>query len=138
MMAIGTLSKRTGVHIETIRYYERAGVLPKAERAANGRRVYGDADAERLAFIRHARDLGFELNSVRALLRLQTQPEMSCVEACELASAQLSAVERRLEHLAALRDQLQRMVSSCENGRVADCCVIEALAAERDCTPCDR
>ena len=68
MMPIGTLSKQSGVHIETIRYYERAGVLPKARRAANGRRVFDQQDVRRLAFIRHARELGFELASVRALL----------------------------------------------------------------------
>src|SRR5579883_2876726 len=99
MISIGTLSKQSGVHIETIRYYERAGVLPKAQRAANGRRIYGDADAQRLAFIRHARDLGFELSSVRALLELQRQPEMSCVAACELAATQLKVVEDRLKRL---------------------------------------
>jgi DNA-binding transcriptional MerR regulator len=128
MMSIGTLSKRSGVHIETIRYYERAGVLPKAERAANGRRTYIERDVGRLAFIRHARDLGFELGSVRALLRLQEQPEMSCSAATELASEQLAIVESRLNRLAALRDELRRMVRSCRNGRVAECRVIDALA----------
>ena len=128
MISIGTLSKQSGVHIETIRYYERAGVLPKAQRAANGRRIYGNADAQRLAFIRHARDLGFELSSVRALLELQRQPEMSCVTACELAATQLAVVENRLKRLASLRDELRRMVRSCKNDRVADCRVIEALS----------
>jgi DNA-binding transcriptional MerR regulator len=128
MMSIGTLSKRSGVHIETIRYYERVGVLPKAERAANGRRTYGEDDAGRLAFIRHARDLGFQLSSVRALLVLQDRPEMPCLEASELASAQLAAVENRLSRLILLRDELRRMVHACKNGCVADCQVIEALA----------
>ncbi len=130
MMAIGTLSKRSGVHIETIRYYERAGVLPKAERAANGRRIYGEEDASRLAFIRHARDLGFELNSVRALLKLQEQPQMSCSAASALAATQLAIVERRLSRLTVLRDELERMVQSCGNGCVAECRVIEALAKQ--------
>lgn len=127
MMSIGALSKQSGVHIETIRYYERTGVLPKAARAANGRRTYGEEDAGRLTFIRHARELGFELNSVRALLALQKQPDMSCTAACELASAQLSIVENRLRRLTALRTELRRMVR-CGNGRVADCRVIDALA----------
>ncbi|MBX9943719.1 MAG: helix-turn-helix domain-containing protein [Reyranella sp.] len=127
MMSIGALSKQSGVHIETIRYYERAGVLPKARRAANGRRVYGAADAGRLAFIRHARELGFDLVSVRALLALQEKPEMSCKAASELASIQLSAVESRLSRLVVLRDELKRMVRGCRNGRVVDCRVIDAL-----------
>jgi DNA-binding transcriptional MerR regulator len=126
MMSIGALSKQSGVHIETIRYYERTGVLPKAARAVNGRRVYGEDDAGRLAFIRHARDLGFELSSVRALLDLQKQPEMSCTAACELASTQLAVVENRLRRLTALRAELRRMVR-CGNGRVAECRVIDAL-----------
>lgn len=128
MMPIGTLSKRSGVHIETIRYYERRGILPKAERAANGRRSYVEADVLRLAFIRHARDLGFDLSSVRALLALQEQPERSCKVASKLATAQLVAVESRLRRLAVLRDELTRMVNACKNGRVTDCRVINELA----------
>ena len=103
-------------------------MLPKAARAENGRRTYGEADAERLAFVRHARDLGFELGSVRTLLQLQKDPEMSCIAACELASTQLALVESRLRRLVNLRDELRRMVRSCKNDRVADCRVIGALA----------
>ena len=127
MMPIGVLSTKSGVHIETIRYYERAGVLPKARRAANGRRTYGEADVGRLTFIRHARQLGFDLAAVRALLALQGRPELSCEAASKLASAQLSAVESRLSRLAVLRDELRRMVRACTNGRVSDCRVIDAL-----------
>ncbi|WP_395708343.1 helix-turn-helix domain-containing protein [Reyranella sp.] len=131
MMSIGALSKQSGVHIETIRYYERAGVLPKARRATNGRRIYGEDDAGRLAFIRHARELGFDLVSVRALLALQEKPELSCKAASDLASAQLSAVESRLSRLTVLRDELKRMVRACKNGRVVDCRVIDALTNMR-------
>jgi hypothetical protein len=77
--------------------------------------------------IRHARELGFELTSVRALLALQKQPDLSCATACELAGAQLTIVENRLRRLTALRTELRRMVR-CGNGRVADCRVIDALA----------
>jgi len=130
-MSIGALSRRSGVHIETIRYYERAGVLPKARRAASGRRIYGEDDAGRLAFIRHARELGFDLAAVRALLAMQEKPELSCKAASDLASAQLSAVESRLNRLTVLRDELKRMVRACKNGRVVDCRVIDALANMR-------
>lgn len=129
MIPIGALSERAGVNIETIRYYERAGVLPKAERGDNGRRLYGDDDVRRLAFIRHARDLGFELKAVRELLTLQEQPERSCKTASNLAATQLAAVKSKIQHLTRLRDELARMVKSCNNGRVAECRVIEALAA---------
>jgi len=127
MMPIGTLSKQSGVHLETIRYYERAGVLPKARRAANGRRVFDQQDVRRLAFIRHARELGFELASVRALLALQEKPELSCKSASDLASAQLSAVEGRINRLTVLREELKRMIRACKNKRVFDCRVIDAL-----------
>jgi DNA-binding transcriptional MerR regulator len=90
--------------------------------------MYGEEDADRLSFIRHARDLGFELGSVRVLLALQKQPERPCSAASELASAQLAIVESRLKHLAILRDELQRMVRACGNGCVAECQVIDALA----------
>ncbi len=129
MISIGTLSERTGVHIETIRYYERSDVLPKAQRAGNGRRVYQVDDVRRLLFIRHARDLGFDLNAVRELLQLQEQPEQSCQTASRLASTQLDAVENKIERLTLLRAELKRMVASCENGRVAECRVIDALGA---------
>ena len=81
-MQIGDLSRQAGVNIETIRYYERIGVLPKPARQLNGRRTYSPVDAERLGFIRHARELGFDLPSIRILLALQERPEASCEATC--------------------------------------------------------
>ncbi|MFL0691653.1 MAG: MerR family transcriptional regulator [Agrobacterium tumefaciens] len=80
-MQIGDLSEKSGVNIETIRYYERIGVLPIPTRMSNGRRTYRDTDAQRLCFIRNARELGFDLAAVRVLLALQEQPEASCENA---------------------------------------------------------
>ncbi len=128
MFTIGTLSKSTGVNIETIRYYERVGILPKPPRAASGRRMYDEDTVRRLAFIRHARDLGFGLTDVRALLALQDNPEVPCAEASHIAGDQLAAVEARIGRLEALRAELMRMVGACANGRAADCRVIGALA----------
>lgn len=128
-MQIGDLSRQSGVNIETIRYYERIGVLPKPARQSNGRRSYGHADAGRLGFIRHARDLGFDLPSIRVLLALQEQPEASCDDASRIAQDQLEVVESRIVRLLNLRDELRRMVSECDRGRVAECRVIEALSA---------
>jgi DNA-binding transcriptional MerR regulator len=129
-MQIGDLSARSGVNIETIRYYERIGVLPKATRQTNGRRIYSPADAERLAFIRHARDLGFDLTSIHVLLALQDQPAASCETASQIAQGQLEAVESRIARLLSLRDELARMVSECSRGMVSECRVIEALASK--------
>lgn len=127
-MQIGELARQSGVHLETIRYYEREEILPRPARLSNGRRVYSIADARRLGFIRHARELGFELSQVRALLALQEQPEASCVEASRMAQAQLEAVESRIARLLVLREELTRMVEECRQGMVAQCRVIEALA----------
>src|SRR5690606_8702653 len=126
-MQIGDLSRQAGVNIETIRYYERIGVLPKPARQSNGRRSYAPADAQRLGFIRHARDLGFDLAAVRVLLALQEQPEASCDDASRIAQGQLEVVEDRIARLLNLRDELSRMVSECGQGRVSECRVIEAI-----------
>lgn len=128
-MQIGDLSRHAGVNIETIRYYERIGVLPLPARQENGRRSYTEADARRLGFVRHARELGFDLAAVRTLLALQERPEESCEEASRIAQAQLVEVESRIARLCALREELARMVSECGRGLVAECRVIEALAS---------
>lgn len=127
-MQIGDLSRAAGVNIETIRYYERIGVLPRPARQANGRRTYSDDDARRLGFIRHARDLGFDLDNVRTLLALQEIPQASCEDASRIAQAQLVTVENRIAKLLSLQRELSRMVAECDNGVVAQCRVIEALA----------
>jgi DNA-binding transcriptional MerR regulator len=129
VIPIGELSRRTGVHIETIRYYEREGVLPKARRTEGGRRYYGDVDVRRVGFIRHARDLGFDIAAVRVLLALQETPGANCEEVSVLARAQLVAVESRITKLRALSDDLNRMIDACAGGCVADCRIIDALAA---------
>lgn len=127
-MQIGELSRHAGVNIETIRYYERIGVLPTPARRPNGRRSYGEADARRLGFVRHARELGFDLAAVRVLLALQERPEASCEDAGRIAQEQLAAVEGRIARLLSLRGELAHMVAECRQGRVAECQVIEALA----------
>ena len=128
-MQIGDLSRHAGVNIETIRYYERIGVLPVPARQENGRRSYTEVDARRLGFVRHARELGFDLAAVRALLALQEQPEASCEDASRIAQAQLAEVESRIARLLSLREELSRMVGECSRGVVAECRVIEALAS---------
>ncbi len=127
MLAIGILSKRTGVGIETIRYYERIGLLPVPHRSGNGRRTYRDEDIRRLTFVRHSRELGFDLASIRSLLALQETPDGSCIEVTSIARAQLNTVEGRLRRLAALRDELARITEECAGGRVAECRILETL-----------
>ena len=128
MIAIGTLSKHTGVNIETIRYYERIRLIPPPPRTDSGRRLYGAEDIRRLTFIRHARDLGFDIAVIKTMLALQEMPEASCEQVSGIATDQLEAVESRIRRLLGLRNELTRMIKECDNGKVATCRIIEVLA----------
>ena len=128
MLSIGKLGRAAGVKVPTIRYYEAIGLLPEAGRSAGNQRLYGPAAQKRLAFIRHARELGFGLDAIRDLLSLQDRPDQSCEAADAIAQAQLAAVEARLARLVALKAELERMVAQCAHGSIADCRVIETLA----------
>lgn len=128
MFAIGVLSRRTGVNIETIRYYERIGLIPPPPRTDSGRRLYGVEDVRRLAFIRHARELGFDIAAIKTMLALQGAPDASCKKVSQIATDQLAAVESRIQRLLGLRSELSRMIKDCENGKVATCRIIEVLA----------
>jgi DNA-binding transcriptional MerR regulator len=128
---IGVAATRSGVKVPTIRYYELIGLLPKPPRTKSNRRTYKTADLCRLVFIRHARELGFDIEAIRTLLTLQDNPDRSCTTADAIARVRLDEVERRIEILKKLKIELQRMLASCSRVRVADCRVLEALAAGR-------
>lgn len=134
MLPIGQAAKRTGIKAPTIRYYEQEGLLPAPERSASGRRLYSDADISRLAFIRHARALGFELEDVRSLLNLSDDPNRPCAEADRIARRHLGDVDARISQLLALKQELSRMVRACAGGRAGECRVIEALADHAACS----
>jgi DNA-binding transcriptional MerR regulator len=133
MLTIGKLSQASRVKVPTIRYYEEIGLLPEAERSAGNQRLYGRKVEERLTFIRHARELGFPLDAIRDLLSLSDRPDQSCEAVDAIASAQLVAVEARIDRLVALKAELQRMVMQCAGGRIADCRVIEVLGDHSFC-----
>ncbi len=133
MLSIGDLSRRTATKVQTIRYYEQIGLMHVAERSAGGQRRYSEADLERLAFIRHARELGFPLDAVRELLDLADTPKRPCDEADAIARRQLVRVEQRIRRLEALRAELSRMLEECSGGRVSDCRVIEVLRDHAEC-----
>lgn len=126
-MPIGRLAKITGVKVTTIRFYEQIGLLPKPGRAQNDRRVYDDAAAGRLAFVKHARQLGFSVDAVRDLLDLADHPERACDGANTIAEDQLRAIEAKIAQLQALRIELERMVSTRCSGPAGACRVIESL-----------
>ncbi|MFO1097046.1 MAG: helix-turn-helix domain-containing protein [Xanthobacteraceae bacterium] len=125
---IGEAAQRTGVKIPTIRYYEQIGLLPAPVRTDGNRRLYQETELRRLSFIRHARELGFDLKAIRALLSLQDHPEQSCASADAIARARLAEVRQRIARLKALEDELTRMIDECARGRIAECRVIETLA----------
>ena len=127
-LSIGELARRAATKVETVRWYEREGLLPAPARTGGGHRVYTRAHLDRLAFIRHARELGFPLEQVRGLLRLTDHLERSCAEADRIARAHLDGVRGRIARLRALEEELARMVADCGQGRVAECRVIEVLA----------
>ena len=132
-LSIGELGWRTETKVETIRYYEQVELLPPPERTEGNQRRYGRAEIEKLAFIRHARDLGFPLDAIRDLLGLSDHPDQSCAAADAIAKAQLAEVESRLARLTALKAELERMVVQCAGGRIAECRVIEVLGDHSLC-----
>ncbi|QGY01562.1 helix-turn-helix domain-containing protein [Methylobacterium mesophilicum SR1.6/6] len=127
-ISIGELARRSGVKVPTIRYYEGAGLLPAPTRTEGQQRRYTAAAVARLNFIRHARELGFEVAAVRQLLALSEQPERPCAEVDGIARHHVEDIDRRIAQLVALRRELQRALDTCGHGRVGDCHVIEALA----------
>jgi len=128
MLTIGDLSRRTGVKVPTIRYYEQMGLIEPAERSEGNQRRYGRQERERLSFIRHARDLGLTIDAIRELLDLSAHPERPCDQADRIASEQLLAVRQRIEKLKRLEQELERISSCCAGDHVKDCYVIRALA----------
>lgn len=133
MLSIGRLSRETGVKVPTIRYYEQIGLLAPARRSAGNQRLYDRAAVGRLAFIAHARELGFPLDAVRDLLSLADRPDAPCDAADAIAREQLAAVERRIGRLTALKGELERMIGDCAGGSIAECRVIEVLGDHAHC-----
>ena len=132
-LSIGALAKRTGTKVQTIRYYEAIGLLPEAGRTAGGQRRYQPRDLDRLAFIRHARELGFTLEASRELMDLADNPGRSCTDVEQIAERHLSEVQLRLERLQALSSELERMLLECQQGTVGQCRVLEVLRDHAHC-----
>ncbi len=125
--SIGELSRLTGVHIETIRYYERVKMLPAPPRTEGGRRAYGQSHRRTLGFIRRARDLGFSLDEIRALLDLDESRRSSCAEVREIASLHLINVRAKLADLVRLEAILSAAVAQCAANVTAVCPVLDIL-----------
>ena len=129
-LRIGDLSRATGIKVVTIRYFERAGLLPEPARSASGQRLFGTEAVARLRFVRRARDLGFSQGQIRGLIDLSQRRGVDCTGVDRIAEAHLAEVEARIADLQALAGELRTILASCHgSGDVGDCRVIEALSA---------
>lgn len=126
-LTIGALSKRIGVNIETIRFYERIGILPKPPRTVGGHRIYGHDHSKRLCFVRRSRELGFSLDEVRVLLQLVDGGRYTCAEVKAVTLDHLADVHRKIADLRRLERALAAMAAKCRGGKVPDCPIVDVL-----------
>ena len=132
MFSIGQLSRATGVKIPTIRFYESKDLIACNGRTSGNQRRYDQAGLDRLTFIKHARDLGLPLDSIRELIRMQTQPK-DHAETHQIATDHLGTVRDRIARLESLEAELSRIIASCDGGRGHDCSILHAFARHDLC-----
>lgn len=121
---IGELAKRAQVNIQTVRYYEREGVLEPISRRDSGYRIYNEESLKRLTFIRHAKELGFSLKEINELLRLRVRSTQGCNRVRSKANEKLGEIQKKISHLRKLERTLLSLISDCEKRVVSDCCPI--------------
>src|SRR5215471_14386835 len=132
-MTIGELARATGCGIETIRYYEHEGLLPKPGRTSGNFRLYGQEHAELLSFIRHCRSLDMAMNEIRILLRFRSAPDENCGEVNALLETHIGHVEERVAELRSLERQLRALRDRCSSGRPAEHCgFLQGLSSPPD------
>ncbi len=124
-MTVGKLAQTTGVNVETVRFYEREGLLPEPDRTSGGHRLYSDSDVQRLRFIQRAKDVGFTLKEINDLLFLRASDLATCGDVGDMARRKLAEIERKLALLSDMRNHLAALVEECPGGeRSAECCNI--------------
>lgn len=133
-LPIGLAAKASGIKVPTIRYYEQIGLLPSVGRSLSNRRLYDSVDIDRMKFIRHSRELGFDIDAIRALLRLQDDPARPCADADMIARERLAEVRTKIGNLKLLEAELSRMLEEGSHGHIATCRVIETLADHAQCS----
>ncbi len=131
-LTIGQLGQATDTKVETIRYYEKIGLLPAPRRTTGNYRSYAVEHLQRLGFIRRARELGFAIEEVRELLKLAAHGDRPCEEVDLLVVRHLEATERKIEALMRLRRELRHTLKLCKGGRIAECRIIQALSPAAD------
>lgn len=126
-LSIGKLAARTAVNLETVRYYEKVGLLPMPPRTEGGHRLYGEEHVKRLRFVRRARELGFTLEEIRALLKLADEQHPSCSKVRVVASAHLQDVRAKIADLKRMEKVLNETVARCTSRTMPDCPLLEVL-----------
>ncbi len=124
---IGSLSKKTDVNIETIRYYEKIGVMPQPQRSEGGNRLYDTEQVKRLLFIRRSRELGFSIEAIRELLNLVDKKAYTCAEIANLSQKHLDGVRSKIKDLLKIEGHMQDMLSQCNKNSMPECFIIDAL-----------
>lgn len=123
----GTLAQRSGVNLETIRYYEKISLLPQPNRSEGGHRVYDEEDLRRLSFIRRCREMGFSLKEIRGLLSLVDGEQISCKKVKGIADEHLQDIRAKISDLKKIERTLSTLSASCSDEEVRECPIIEAL-----------
>lgn len=126
-MKIGEAAGASGCHIETIRYYERVGLLPAPARTDSGYRHYTEGQVQRLRFITRGRELGFSLDEIRSLLALSDDDSLSCGDVDRLARQHLDEIRARVRELNRMVRELERTITGCQGGRREQCTILDAL-----------
>jgi len=131
-MTIGKVAETAGVSVQTVRFYERKGLLPRPRRSSNGYRLYDAGSVERIRFVRHAQEIGFSLREIGELLALRIDDVTTCDDVRKRAEAKRAEVEDRIRKLENMRDVLVRLASHCATGKaLSDCPILEALDEEQ-------
>lgn len=126
-MKRGELAQSTGCNLETIRYYEKVGLMPEPDRTDTGHRIYGHDDQRRLKFILRSRELGFSIKELRSLLRLTDADSYTCGEVLDLTSRHIAEIKEKISDLKRIERTLRNMSAECAGGEVPECPVIDAL-----------
>ena len=127
VFAIGEMSRRTGVNIETVRYYEKICLMPKPNRSEGGNRLYNAVQLQRLFFIKRCREIGFSQSEIRALLSMVDHENVTCAEVHDMTTAHVADIRQKIKDLRKLERVLTQMANECSRGDVPECPIIEAL-----------
>ena len=136
-MTVGRLAREAQVNVETVRYYERRGLMPEPDRSRSGYRRYGPGMVRRLRFIKRAQELGFSLDEISELLSLSVTPDTTCAEVRDRAETKVADIEERIGTLERMKEQLTELIEACNANRLVDeCPILEAMedsSASHDC-----